>query len=217
MPFLNNEEAMKRRIVIFSNIVFFTTLAGLLAGCSGASQPAAPTGGVPTPPASVQPTTSASIPPTAPASVQPTPDASPQVVPVVATYPECKTAKELAKAASTIVVGTVKETKASMTDTPNTIHQVQIERVLKGDVKPGAIISVGELGGVIGNTDYRSEEGLLLKDGQTYLLFMEAFKGDPYGLVNPVESVYLRAGDGSFTKDPRNPLDVKSVTKAAGL
>jgi len=165
--------------------------------------------------------------------------AAQNTVGIAATYPEMATAQILYAQASTVIIGTVSQSKAQQIDiadhtptddpqlnpggdsnpvyAPYTIHQVKITRVVKGNVKVGDTISVGELGGVIGNTNYKTDEGILMQDGKTYLLFLQNFANAPYGLLNPVESVYQVSGSRALQKDARNHLNTSDVQQVTNM
>lgn len=93
-----------------------------------------------------------------------------------------------------------------------TVHKVQVERVVQGVVTEGTTIEVSELGGQLGDTLYASQEGILLQDGRTYLLFLETYDGVPASLLNPVQATYERR-DGELTSMPGNSIPAEEASE----
>lgn len=139
-----------------------------------------------------------------------------------AAYPSYATATELGAEADLVIEGTivssaVKEidiaTQLSSEDADDpklnpggsvdpapmpivyTVHQVRVDRVIKGDASVGEVIEVKELGGTLGKTKYVTAEGIVLKGKATYVLFLATFDGSPASLLNPVQGAYKRDGN----------------------
>jgi hypothetical protein len=91
-----------------------------------------------------------------------------------------------------------------------TVHQVRVERVIKGSASEGDTIEVKELGGTVGKARYATDYGVVLDDGGSYVLFLQTFETAPASLLNPIQSVYEEVG-GKLTALPANTLDVEAV------
>ncbi|MEW1587892.1 hypothetical protein AB0283_20930 [Micromonospora vinacea] len=78
-----------------------------------------------------------------------------------------------------------------------TVRTVTVSRVFKGDVKPGDVVQVKQLGGTLDGVTYTEEHGVPLLDGGQYTLFLETYPDQPASLLNPVQGQYLvDAGNG---------------------
>jgi len=142
-------------------------------------------------------------------------------------YAYYATAQELFSAAETVVVGTVQQSSAKMIDTATppaaadpmayTVHQVVVASAIKGDVQVGATIDVAEVGGRVGGHTYRSNSGILMSDGNTYLMFIKCTPDLLCFLYDPVVSVYQMAPDGTLKAMDGNWLSVDDVAAVTGL
>jgi len=152
------------------------------------------------------------------------------------------TAADLVAAADVIVTGTVTASRGRMIDVtdyspsddptlnpaldpsappapsyvPYTVHDLSVTRVWKGSVSVGATLPVAEVGGMVDGTYYEPTTGMLLADGETYLVFLSAYTTDPYELAATFQAVYPVAADGTLTTLADNPLDVADVLAAIG-
>ncbi|MEU4555942.1 hypothetical protein [Micromonospora violae] len=78
-----------------------------------------------------------------------------------------------------------------------TVRTVTVSRVFKGDVKPGDVVQVKQLGGKLDGVTYSEEHGVPLLDNGQYTLFLETYPDQPASLLNPVQGQYLvDAGNG---------------------
>ncbi len=93
-----------------------------------------------------------------------------------------------------------------------TVHEVQVERVIRGTADKGSTIEVKELGGTYAQTRHATEEGILLRDNRSYVMFLETYEGVPASLLNPIQSTYERV-DGGLKSMPGNPLKAEEVAK----
>lgn len=156
-----------------------------------------------------------------------------------ASYPAYESVTELSDAADLVVEGTVvssvvkeidvaskltgddaKDPEANPggpdQDSPSvmvyTVHKVRVDRVFKGSAVEGSTIEIKELGGTQGNTKYSTEEGIVLRDTKSYVMFLATYDGIPASLLNPIEAVYERV-DGKLTSMPGNPIKAEEVSR----
>jgi len=142
-------------------------------------------------------------------------------------YPYYATADDLYSAATTVVVGIVQRSSVQMIDASippgssdpmaYTVHQVVVASAIKGDAPAGRNIEVGEAGGRIGGHTYKSNFGILMSDGNTYLMFLSCQAGYPCDLLNPVASVYQLNADGTLKAMDGNWLSVDDVAAVTGF
>lgn len=93
-----------------------------------------------------------------------------------------------------------------------TVHEVQVQRVLKGSGVEGSMVQVKELGGTLGKTAYVAEEGVLLRDGESYVMFLETYESIPASLLNPIQAAYQKL-DGKLTPMVGNSLTAADVAE----
>ncbi|HRA75298.1 MAG TPA: hypothetical protein PLE12_03575 [Propionicimonas sp.] len=167
--------------------------------------------------------------------------ASPQALREVsynASYPAFASVSELLSTATLVVEGTVlastvreidissKPTGAAADDPRlnpaadqhapslmvHAVHTLRIDRAIKGRAVASSTLEVKEPGGTLGDTNYVTAEGVVLRDGQTYVLFLETYEATPASLLNPIQAVYHRS-DGKLSAMPGNSLDAQDVAK----
>ncbi|RQX14992.1 hypothetical protein DDE19_21390 [Micromonospora ureilytica] len=157
----------------------------------------------------------------------------PQNVLYRADYPSYTTADQLFERASVVVQGRVESAKKvvrlvqaapqgqalpAAVDAERregmvvTVRTVTVSRVFKGDVKPGDVVQVKQLGGKLDGVTYSEEHGVPLLDNGQYTLFLETYSDQPASLLNPVQAQYpVDAGNGLLSL-PGNEITT-SVTQ----
>lgn len=142
-----------------------------------------------------------------------------------ASYPVYTDAGDLADAASSVVVGEVLSSEVreidvaappesadpeldpsfGAPDEPEdavlvfTVHQVRVTDVLKGDVRPGDVVEVSQLGGQLDGVVFREEGAPMLRAGQSYALYLQTYEsGNPASLLNATQAAYLELDEGRF-------------------
>lgn len=93
-----------------------------------------------------------------------------------------------------------------------TVHEVQVQRVLKGSSIESERVQVKELGGTLGKTAYLTEGGVLLREGESYVMFLETYESTPASLLNPVQAAYQNV-HGKWTSMAGNSLAVEDIAE----
>ncbi|MEV1318065.1 hypothetical protein AB0J14_18520 [Micromonospora arborensis] len=71
-----------------------------------------------------------------------------------------------------------------------TVRTIKVARVFKGNVKPGDVVQVKQLGGKLDGVTYTEEHGVPLQKNGQYMLFLETYSDQPASLLNPVQAQY---------------------------
>ncbi|TXS36606.1 hypothetical protein [Streptomyces sp. OR43] len=81
-----------------------------------------------------------------------------------------------------------------------TVSRVKVSEVLSGDVKPGDIVEVSQLGGERGKVTYKEKHTTALAANGTQYVLMLAAHGPtaPYDLLNPEQALYTAGGTGKI-------------------
>ncbi|MEV4628666.1 hypothetical protein AB0J90_20585 [Micromonospora sp. NPDC049523] len=88
-----------------------------------------------------------------------------------------------------------------------TVFQAKANRVFKGDVKPGALVPVKQLGGDYQGVTYRETDAVALRSGTGYILFLALFPDSPASLLNPDQAQYPLDAAGK-----PGPVSAEAVT-----
>jgi hypothetical protein len=99
-----------------------------------------------------------------------------------------------------------------------TVRTVTVSRVFKGNVKPGDIVKVKQLGGKLDGVTYSEEHGVPLVDNGQYTLFLETYPDQPASLLNPVQGQYLVDAGNGLHALPGNEIttSVNQLDRLAG-
>jgi len=89
-----------------------------------------------------------------------------------------------------------------------TIHQVRILEVFQGDVAPGDIIDVAQVGGRLGNIEVVNKDHVSILTGGDFIFFLfynpenPLFPNSPAGLMNPWQAIYhVASTDGGISNN----------------
>jgi hypothetical protein len=91
-----------------------------------------------------------------------------------------------------------------------TVHTVRVTQMLKGKATVGSTIEVKELGGTLGETKYRTTEGIALNDGASYVMYLATYPTSPAVLLNPIQAAYPLV-NGQPSALPGNTLSVNDI------
>lgn len=91
------------------------------------------------------------------------------------------------------------------------ISEVKVIKVIKGNIKPGDIIKIGQLGGVDGKTEYEMKDVNYFKKGEQNVFFLQE-NDSFYMTLNPWQG-HIKIDSGKVKADVRNSLfnDVNTV------
>ncbi|GIF46508.1 hypothetical protein DFJ67_8363 [Asanoa ferruginea] len=127
-------------------------------------------------------------------------------------YPSYQSLAELTEKATLIIEATVSGPRvdklyASRDDgtEPNddtgiviTVWSASVKAVHKGSSKPGDVVAVKQTGGQLDGVVYEEAGGVPLREGTTYLLFLETYPDAAASLLNPTQAQYEVAQDGTY-------------------
>ena len=153
---------------------------------------------------------------------------SKKVVKIHADYPHYSTMESLLKDSDVIIIGqTVNankgeklnintDKKGSPDELVYTVSEVKVTEVIKGNVKPGEVIKIKQLGGTYDNKVYKLEDMEYLVKGKDYVLFLDSFvdidPNEPYVLLNPTQG-YLEIADSKIKANKNNALFKSGIGK----
>ncbi|MFE9817922.1 hypothetical protein [Streptomyces sp. NBC_00236] len=98
-----------------------------------------------------------------------------------------------------------------------TVSRVKVSEVLSGNVKPGDIVEVSQLGGQRGKVTYKEKHTTALTANGTQYVLMLAAHGPaaPYDLLNPEQALYTAGGSGKV--EPVGDAGFKNVGTVKNL
>lgn len=101
-----------------------------------------------------------------------------------------------------------KESTAARDPLVYTVRTLRVTQVSKGDISPGDLIEVKQLGGILEGREYVEAGSRPLQQDRTYDVFLQTYPDEPASLLNPEQGQYLVAVDGSSESLPGNRLKV---------
>lgn len=148
----------------------------------------------------------------------------PQQVEYHMDYPMYATINEMCKSASLVVTGTVVGTEvrkvnilaADQGDTPEenpalgagespddafiveTVSTFKIDQVVRGTLRPGDVVEVGQPGGLFEGVNYVADQ-YAMRAGETHLLFLQEFDDVPANLLNPSQAGFKVTAQGMIS------------------
>ncbi|MEV4624062.1 hypothetical protein AB0J74_35790 [Asanoa sp. NPDC049573] len=79
-----------------------------------------------------------------------------------------------------------------------TVWSATIKVVHKGPNKPGDVVDVHQVGGLLDGVSYEQDAAVPFREGDTYLLFLETYPDSSAALLNPYQAHYEVDPDGTF-------------------
>ncbi|MDR0960228.1 MAG: hypothetical protein LBM23_07750 [Propionibacteriaceae bacterium] len=113
--------------------------------------------------------------------------------------------EELVEASKAIVTGEVVSSEVRRIGNDGgsqwdvyTVHSVRVAQSIKGAAAPGDLVEVAEMGGAYDRVLYLANEGLLLENGNDYLLFTMDMQEGLSQLVSGPQGAYRILSDGTL-------------------
>lgn len=95
-----------------------------------------------------------------------------------------------------------------------TVSEIQVKKVIKGNVNPGDIVQVKQLGGNLGTETWVENESQLLSTGEKGVFFLD--ETSPASLLNPSQG-FVKIVDNKIKPHKNNNLIKSGLTEDAFL
>lgn len=89
-----------------------------------------------------------------------------------------------------------------------TAYQARVIDVLSGNLEPGDLIEVKQLGGEADGVTYVAPDEASLSEQQTALVFLSAWENEPYSLLSPNDALFPQDRSGVYEPLPESDVHV---------
>ncbi|GAA4360785.1 hypothetical protein [Paeniglutamicibacter cryotolerans] len=105
------------------------------------------------------------------------------------------------------LAGTTEKPDRAAGAVPITVFAATVNTVYLGEVKPGEVINVGQLGGTMDGTEYTVTGSRPLQEGQTVILFLATYPDAPASILGGDAGVFTQVGD-EYQSHAEQPLTI---------
>lgn len=123
-------------------------------------------------------------------------------VQIYASYPYYTSIDHLSERADLIIEGIIMGSSVEEIDISSkkrdtksvkdiyTVYKIKVTQCYKGDVQPGEIVEIKQLGGETETIRYVCEDHAKFSVNNKYIMFLETYENFPASLLNPIQSSY---------------------------
>jgi hypothetical protein len=123
-------------------------------------------------------------------------------VEISTSYPYYTSIEHLSQRADLIIEGIIMGSSVEEIDISNkkrdtksikdiyTVYKIKVTQCYKGDVQPGEIVEIKQLGGETERIRYACEDNAKFSVNNKYIMFLETYENVPASLLNPIQSSY---------------------------